>query len=204
MAKSKLHYLYNDVQNDVLVDHLAMFDMLNTHAEFKANIDRMLAAMKRNSGGEWYYREDEEFYYIIRKEKGVEESFELPKKRIGAYELTLACQSAVKVRDLAENVSVLKIKDSSYNVRTLSDLIASFNRGAKKGITVNRYKGLGEMNPEQLWETTLNPETRTLLQVKCEHAETADQAFTMLMGEVVEPRKEFIQQNALKVMNLDA
>lgn len=204
VAKSKLHYLYNDVQNDVLVDHLAMFDMLNTHGEFKENIDRMLAAMQRNNGGEWYYREDDEFYYIIRKEKGVEETFELPKRRIGAYELTLACQNAVKLRELAENVSVLKIKDSSYNVRNLTDLITAFNRGAKKGITVNRYKGLGEMNPEQLWETTLNPETRTLLQVKCEHAGTADQAFTMLMGEVVEPRKDFIQQNALKVMNLDA
>lgn len=204
IAKAKLHYLYNDVQNDVLVDHLAMFDMLKTHAEFKENSDRMLKAIQRNCGGEWYIKEDETLYYIVRKEKGVEETFELPKTRIGAYELGLACQYAVQLREIAENTSTLKIKDNLYIVKNLTDLITCFNKGAKKGIAVNRYKGLGEMNPDQLWETTLNPETRTLLQIKCEHAETADAAFTMLMGEVVEPRKEFIQQNALKVMNLDA
>lgn len=203
IAKTKLQYLYNDVQNDILVDNLAMFNMLTTHGDFYANLDAMLAAMKRNSGGEWYMKEDADFYNIIRKERGVEETFELPKKRIGSYELGVACQYASKLRILAENNVILNIKDSVYNVRNLSDLVFCFNKGAKKGISVNRYKGLGEMNPDQLWETTLNPETRTLLQVKCEHAETADEAFTMLMGEVVEPRKEFIQQNALKVMNLD-
>ena len=73
----------------------------------------------------------------------------------------------------------------------------------KKGITLSRYKGLGEMNPEQLWETTLDPEARSLLQVKMEHLEDADETFATLMGDVVEPRKEFIQDNALNVVNLD-
>lgn len=73
----------------------------------------------------------------------------------------------------------------------------------KKGITLSRYKGLGEMNPEQLWETTLDPEARSLLQVKMEHMEDADETFATLMGDVVEPRKEFIQDNALNVVNLD-
>ena len=73
----------------------------------------------------------------------------------------------------------------------------------KKGITINRYKGLGEMNPEQLWETTLDPEARSLLQVKINQMEEADETFATLMGDVVEPRKEFIQDNALNVVNLD-
>ncbi len=82
-------------------------------------------------------------------------------------------------------------------------LVDAVMSAGKKGISLQRYKGLGEMNPEQLWETTLDPEARSLLQVKIDHMEEADEVFSTLMGDVVEPRKEFIQENALNVVNLD-
>ena len=87
-----------------------------------------------------------------------------------------------------------------YGPVSFVDAIMAMGR---KGITIQRYKGLGEMNPEQLWETTLDPEARSLLQVKAEYLDEADQVFATLMGDVVEPRKEFIQENALNVVNLD-
>jgi DNA gyrase subunit B len=88
-------------------------------------------------------------------------------------------------------------------VKTLEDLLAVVMALAKEGATLQRYKGLGEMNPEQLWETTMNPETRTLLKVTMEDAVGADEMFTVLMGDAVEPRREFIEKNALDVINLD-
>ena len=88
-------------------------------------------------------------------------------------------------------------------VRRPSELLDAILAAGRKGLSVQRYKGLGEMNAEQLWETTLDPSNRSLLQVEVEQADVADEIFTRLMGDVVEPRREFIQENALNVANLD-
>jgi DNA gyrase subunit B len=88
-------------------------------------------------------------------------------------------------------------------VRRPTELLEAILAAGRKGLSVQRYKGLGEMNAEQLWETTLDPGNRSLLQVEIAQADVADEIFTRLMGDVVEPRREFIQENALNVANLD-
>ena len=92
---------------------------------------------------------------------------------------------------------------SDVRLRSLDELVDFFIAAGKKGVAINRYKGLGEMNPEQLWATTMNPEVRTLLQVRAEDHTEADLMFTTLMGDQVEPRRKFIEDNALDVKNLD-
>jgi DNA gyrase subunit B len=101
---------------------------------------------------------------------------------------------------LAETFSqpaTFRRRDRSESVRGPLDLVTAVYESGKRGLAIQRYKGLGEMNPDQLWETTLDHNARTLLQVKVDHADDADDLFTRLMGDLVEPRREFIQENAL-------
>ena len=93
--------------------------------------------------------------------------------------------------------------EQKAQLRSLTEVLSYFMEGGKKGLAIQRYKGLGEMNPGQLWETTMNPETRVLLQVRIEDAVEADEIFSTLMGDEVEPRRKFIEDNALMVKNLD-
>jgi DNA gyrase subunit B len=103
----------------------------------------------------------------------------------------------------ASSMPKMKGRDLEVKVASLEELVEFFIAAGKKGVAVNRYKGLGEMNPDTLWETTMDPVKRTLLQVKAEDHTEADLMFTTLMGDQVEPRRKFIEDNALDVKNLD-
>jgi DNA gyrase subunit B len=108
--------------------------------------------------------------------------------------------------DLAETYATpatLTRRDREVAIRAPSELLDAIMAEGEKGLTLQRYKGLGEMNADQLWETTLDPEARTLLQVRIDHMADADEIFSKLMGDIVEPRRQFIQENALSVENLD-
>ncbi|MBI5562620.1 MAG: DNA topoisomerase (ATP-hydrolyzing) subunit B [Deltaproteobacteria bacterium] len=107
------------------------------------------------------------------------------------------------LKDIAEPPFVLKDDGVELVIPDYKGLADYVIEAGKKGLTIQRYKGLGEMNPEQLWETTMDPQKRVLLQVKVEDAVAADEIFTKLMGDVVEPRREFIERHALEVSNLD-
>ncbi len=108
-----------------------------------------------------------------------------------------------QLSQLGQPPLILKTGETSQEVSGFPQLVQEILALGKKGLDIQRYKGLGEMNPEQLWETTMNPETRTLLQVRVEDAVKADEIFTVLMGDQVEPRRDFIQRNASTVTNLD-
>ena len=110
---------------------------------------------------------------------------------------------AADLRGAGNGPFAIVVGEKSASAATLADAVSEILAQARKGMDVQRYKGLGEMNPEQLWETTMNPETRTLLQVRVEDAYEADEVFSTLMGDEVEPRRRFITDNALNVRNLD-
>jgi DNA gyrase subunit B len=107
------------------------------------------------------------------------------------------------LQEIYGEVAQLVRKEREIPIHAPSELLDAVTKEGEKGVTLQRYKGLGEMNPDQLWETTLDPEARTLLQVRVDQFDEADEVFTKLMGDEVEPRREFIQSNALSVANLD-
>ncbi len=140
---------------------------------------------------------------IHKLQHGITTTKHLPRELFDTNEYRHIMSLANKLKDLFDASATIERGEKSEPVQSLAQAVDWLMSEARKGQSIQRYKGLGEMNPDQLWDTTVNPETRRLLQVKIDDAVKADEIFTTLMGDQVEPRREFIEKNALAVSNLD-
>ncbi|MDP3028364.1 MAG: DNA topoisomerase (ATP-hydrolyzing) subunit B [Deltaproteobacteria bacterium] len=147
-------------------------------------------------------RDEKEEIYCPSKTKGRPEKA-ITVEFVASPEFQGLCELGKKVSQLGNPPFTLSMDTNELEIKSRGELLEKVMEEGKKGFFIQRYKGLGEMNPEQLWSTTMDPSRRTLLQVQIEDVFTADEIFTILMGDKVEPRREFIQTNALEVTFLD-
>ncbi|GHA86995.1 DNA topoisomerase (ATP-hydrolyzing) subunit B [Cognatilysobacter bugurensis] len=180
-------------------------------AEARVELDRLEARLNRTGLGRPRYRLEfapgtdtsSPVLRIHRTHMGLDVLQTLPLSAFEAGELRALREAAAMLHGLVREGAQIVRGNRSQAIDSFAQAQAWLLDEAKKGRQIQRFKGLGEMNPEQLWDTTVNPDTRRLLQVRIEDAVAADQIFSTLMGDVVEPRREFIEDNALKVANLD-
>ncbi len=214
-AKQLIEPLARRLGSPVVVEQAAVAGALGTGllgdpqtagqaAEYLARrLDALYEQHERGWTGRFEETETGPALVFERETRGVTERYRLDGAFLKTPEARALDERAAELQELFAKAATLEAKDGPRTVHGPVGLIEAVFAIGRKGLTVNRYKGLGEMNPEQLWETTLDPDRRTLLQVKVAHADEAQEVFSTLMGDVVEPRREFIQQNALKVANLD-
>jgi DNA gyrase subunit B len=164
--------------------------------------ERMNAISEETERG-WSGRTEAGGYVLTRELRGVRQAVILDAGLIASAEARRLDEHARALSEAFAGPAAFARRGEETPVSGPSDLLEAVANAGRKGVTFQRYKGLGEMNKDQLWETTLDREARTLLQVKIKEGDEADDIFVKLMGDVVEPRREFIQDNALSVANLD-
>lgn len=191
-------------------DTLTVADLDNTDSldKFGANFVSQLAASE--TGGRTYSHKVQHnaernnyFVTVVVRQHGIDTEYHLDQEFVDSTEYTRIKELNSAINGMMEEGAYVKRGEKTKTVESFVEALDWLMAESKRGQYIQRYKGLGEMNPEQLWETTMDPETRRMLQVTIEDAVGADQLFTCLMGDHVEPRREFIENNALKVANLD-
>ena len=179
---------------------------LEDESSKKTVLDRLSAIFSKNYSTDFLWVSSitsDNNIEITKQYRGVKTSYIIDKTYLDYPEISSIRTIINQIGSSFEDSVELIRGDDKIRVDKPTKLAQVIFELGQKGVTVQRFKGLGEMNAEQLWETTLDPSNRTLLQVKVDHFEEADETFSILMGNVVEPRREFIQENALKVVNLD-
>lgn len=196
-----------------VVEQLAIFGMLTPELprdaeKAQAAVDflaKVLDRLSEEHARDWKGALTEDGGYLFhRMNRGVEERITVDGEMLRTAEARRLDAMAAELQETyGPRSGAFKGKEEEKRINGPSDLVTAVMGAGRKGMSIQRYKGLGEMNPDQLWETTLDPEARSLLQVKIAHGDDAETVFSTLMGDVVEPRRDFIQENALKVANLD-
>ena len=197
-----------------ILSQLAILGILNQklfeNEDNLTKISQRLNQVLGNSNNEWsskynYRNNDDEKKYIeiSRINRGVKDVFVMGEDDLNSEEIKTLDNAKDFLNEYFSEKCIFSVNEENYEIKGPLDLANRITDIGKKGSQVNRYKGLGEMNPVQLWETTLDPNARFLLQVKVENEGDAEETFSTLMGEAVEHRRTFIQDNALKVSNLD-
>ena len=174
-------------------------------AEVQKALAQKLSFIEGDENCSWSIKEEglEGKIAIIKRVRGVDIKMEITEQILSSLEYRTIFNLFKDVRENFKSEVTLQREKTSFTVKTPCSLVDVILKEGSKGLYIQRFKGLGEMNPEQLWETTLDPNARTLLKVNMNEAEEADRIFSILMGNVVEPRRDFIVENALTAKNID-
>ncbi len=179
-------------------------NVLGDDVDKQGIVDAITGRLAQRSKNRWEGVIGEDDIPIFHRKRGERRDRHRLDSRIARSPEARRLQTVIdELKTIFDTPATFKRKTSETEVGGPLALFDTLIAAGRRGISIQRYKGLGEMNPEQLWETTLDPEIRTLYQVSVDHVDEADEIFSTLMGDVVEPRREFIQDNALKVVNLD-
>ena len=209
----RLNHRFDPAALNAMIEHAPLQEAFwSDEARMQAWLDGVATRLRASGLGKPTYKlrfrsalnEQGAAVEIERMQHGLSHSWIVPQAFFNGLEYRAIHAMAEQLAELRlQPGAVVRRGNASRGVTSFAEVRSWLLDEAKKGRTIQRFKGLGEMNPEQLWETTVNPETRRMLQVGVEDAVAADQMFSMLMGEAVEPRRDFIESNALKVANLD-